>query len=174
MEFSTERLTLRPIQVNDAAFYFELVNQESWKKMIGELGIASVQQAEIHISTRLVEHFNAFGYGFYVMETKSNSQPIGICGITNRQGLKHPDIGFALRDQFAGKGYATEACTKLITEIPSLFRIKKMNAIALPTNTASNRVLEKLQFSPVKRIQLPDDTAWLQLYERRFIDKLPK
>ena len=35
----TERLRLRTIEVDDAAFYYELVNDPTWLEFIGDKGI---------------------------------------------------------------------------------------------------------------------------------------
>jgi ribosomal-protein-alanine N-acetyltransferase len=167
MIFHTTRLQLSPIALSDAVFYLELVNQQSWVSMIGSHELSSIEAVEGHIENILVPHFYSFGYGFYVMRLAACETPIGICGITNRQGFAHPDLGFALLDRYTRMGYVHEACACLLTELPKQMPFKVIQAIALPHNHASKNVLFNLQFSPVKRIQLPGSKEWLQLFEKR-------
>ena len=47
----TERLRLRTINPDDAAFYYQLVNDPTWLEHIGDKGIRSVEQAR----TALIE-----------------------------------------------------------------------------------------------------------------------
>ena len=70
---------------------------------------------------------------------------IGCCGLRPYRGGKY-EIGFHLRPQFLGKGYATEAATAVIDYAFSVLKAEALFAGHHPNNAASAKVLLKLGF----------------------------
>jgi len=50
--FKTERLLIRPIDKDDAAFVLELMNTPKWIKNIGDRHVNTVKEAETYINER--------------------------------------------------------------------------------------------------------------------------
>ena len=75
----------------------------------------------------------------------SSGNLIGCCGLRPYRGGKY-EIGFHLRPQFWGKGYATEAATAVIDYAFSALKAEALFAGHNPNNVASSKVLLKLGF----------------------------
>lgn len=70
---------------------------------------------------------------------------VGCCGLRPWQGNGY-EIGFHLRPQFWGQGYAAEAAQRVIDYAFHGLMAEKLFAGHNPNNTASRRVLSKLGF----------------------------
>ena len=62
------------------------------------------------------------------------------------------------------KGYAFEAAHKIVAVAQSEFKIKKISAITIETNKASQRLIEKQGLTYRETITLPNDDESLLLY----------
>lgn len=119
-QLATERLFIRPIQLADANFIIALVNTEGWLKFIGDRNIHDQKDAEIYIQKILKNP----QFYYIVFEFKDNHLPIGIVTFLHREGYEHPDIGFALLPQYAGKRYAFKAKKNFLALYPSQQNLK--------------------------------------------------
>src|SRR5438034_9353126 len=99
----TDRLILRTISVEDAAFYFELVNSPGWFEFIGDRGVRTLGDAQEAILKGPVDMQNRLGFSFYVVELKSSSVAVGMCGLIKRDGLADVDIGYAFLSSVSGQ-----------------------------------------------------------------------
>jgi RimJ/RimL family protein N-acetyltransferase len=139
----TERLLLRAITADDAAFYLELVNDPAFIEHIGDRGIRTVEQARSSVIEGPMAMQEERGHSLYVVELKGQGTPIGMCGLIKRVALHDVDIGYAFLPQYRGKGYAFEAGRGVLGYASSL-GITRVAAITSPDNVASNRLLRKL------------------------------
>lgn len=160
----TERLILREIIESDAEFIFDLVNQPSFIKYIGNRGINSIEKAREVIETRYRASYAEFGYGLYAVELKETAEPIGFCGFVRREGLPAADIGFAFLPQFEKKGFAFESASAVMKYGREKLNLQKVLAITTRDNQSSIRLLEKLGFQFERLIKLPNDETQLNLF----------
>ncbi|MBY6185117.1 GNAT family N-acetyltransferase [Marinobacter hydrocarbonoclasticus] len=163
--FETERLILRPAHRADAGFILALVNSEGWLRYIGDRGIRTLDQACDYIEAQLQSHYQTHGYGLYVVCSKPEHTPIGLCGLLCRDALPHPDLGFALLPQWQNQGLAKEACQKVLELARSQWAIATLLAITAPDNHASAGLLGSLGFTSSGTTRLSDDAEEV----RRFI-----
>jgi RimJ/RimL family protein N-acetyltransferase len=143
----TERLALRWVQKSDAAFILRLVNEPSWIEQIGDEGVRSLRKAERYIQSGVMEQYRRHGFGLYLVETKQDTQPIGICGITKHELLEDADLGFAFLPKFWGKGYAFESAAAVMSFAKARFGLSRIVAMTSGANPTSVNVLVKLGFS---------------------------
>jgi [ribosomal protein S5]-alanine N-acetyltransferase len=138
---TTERLHLRPMDVQDANFILKLVNSPGWLRFIGDRNINSQADAEQYIRKII----DTPQYFYHVFSLKTTGEPLGILTFLHRANQKHPDIGFAILPHFEQQGLAFEATQKYLAEIilakPSY---QKIIGITLPDNLSSIALLEKL------------------------------
>ena len=87
----TRRLKIRQLTRDDAAFIFELVNQPAWIVHIGDKNVHSLTDAENYIIKGPVSMYTEYGYGLYLVELTSDTKPIGICGLIQRENLPAGD-----------------------------------------------------------------------------------
>ena len=152
---TTERLKFRRMCLDDAPFILELVTQASFITNIGDKGVTDLFSAQEHIHTSYLSQYEKLGFGLYLLVETSTEQPIGVCGLVKRDSFDFPDIGYALLERVAGKGYATEAAIAVLDYAKRELGIDKVLAITSPDNIASQRVLEKLGLTFQKQIYLP-------------------
>ena len=104
------------------------------------------------------------GYANYTVIRKVDGVKMGSCGLYDREGLEGVDIGFAFLPDYEGQGYAFESASKIKDLAFNNFGLHQLNAITMPANTASRRLLEKLGFTSIKTVKLPNDPEDLLLY----------
>lgn len=143
LNLETERLRIRPIELSDAAFIFDLVNTEGWLTYIGDRNIFDTDAAEKYIQ----KIRDTPKYHYHVFELKDSGQAIGVVTFLHREDQQYPDIGFAMLPAFERKGYAHEAARAYLREILKSGHYKNIIAITLPENLASIGLLVKLGLS---------------------------
>jgi RimJ/RimL family protein N-acetyltransferase len=160
----TERLTLRKITVDDAAFMFDLLNQPSFIEFIGDRGVRTLDDARQIILARYVDAYERLGFGVYLTLLRESQLPIGICGLVKRDGLDDVDVGYAFLPQYWSQGYASEAVSAVLTHARNMLEIGRILGITTLDNAASIRVLEKAGFKFERVIKLPGDEVELKLF----------
>ena len=162
----TDRLKLCYMGTADAVFMLHLLNTPSYHKYIGDRNVRSVADAEAYILNGTVKSYEKFGYSYYVVKTRTDDEPIGICGLVNRESIGEIDIGFAFLPEHEGKGYGHESSSALMQWAKEKFGFKRIAGITLETNLPSIRLLEKLGLTFDKKFMMDDEE--LLLYARNF------
>lgn len=139
----TERLTLRRMTLDDAAFILRLVNEPAWLRFIGDKNVRNLDDARRYIQTGPLDMYARFGFGMFLVQLKSTSTSIGACGLLRRDTLPDPDIGYALLPEFWGQGYAFEAAAAVLSYGHKSHGLNRIMAITSPDNASSVRVLER-------------------------------
>lgn len=160
----TERLRTRKLISGDSKFIIELTNTPNWIRFIGDRNIKTDADARLYIEKIGQNHFSHLGYGYRLVALKHDNVPIGICGLLQRDELKHPDIGFAFLPQYSGKGYAFEIAHATLVYVKEKFNLHPIQAITVADNQPSIRLLEKIGLKFMKTIRFDDDPEELLLY----------
>lgn len=162
--FETERLLLKPVQLEDAAFLLKLLNSPKWIQFIGERNVKTIAEAKTYISERMLPQLQELGYGNYTVIRKLDNVKMGTCGLYNREGLDGIDIGFAFLPEFEKQGFAFESAHKILKVGFNEFNISKVSAITVQENLSSQKLIKKLGLKFKKVISLPNDSEELLLY----------
>lgn len=157
----TERLVLRPFTIDDAPFILRLVNEPSWIENIGDRHVHSIADAQAYLENGPMKNYRELGFGFWMVERLDDGSPIGMCGITQRTYLDHPDLGFALLPEYTGMGYAMEAAQATVRYARTTLGLPVLYAFALPANNRSIRLLEKLNFTYDRNLMLDGEVLSL-------------
>ncbi len=160
----TDRLILRWICADDAPFILELLNDPSWLRFIGDRGVRTTDATREYILKGPVAMVERLGFGLYLTERKSDSAPLGICGLIKRDGLDDVDIGFAFLPQFTGMGYATEAATATMAYGKNTFGLKRIVGITSRDNVTSIKLLEKIGLKFEAMVKMPKDEDEVMLF----------
>lgn len=160
----TERLTLRWLGTDDAAFILQLVNEPSWLRHIGDKGVHTVEDARNYIENGPVAMYRRLGFGSYLVELKESGEPIGICGLIKRESLEEIDLGFAFLSAFWGKGFAFEAAGAVMEYGRRAFGIPRLLAVTSQDNHVSARLLEKLGFRFERMARLEAGAAEVKVF----------
>jgi ribosomal-protein-alanine N-acetyltransferase len=164
MLLETPRLRLRRFVLEDAPFILALLNSAGWLRYIGDRGVRTVEDARGYLE-RASTSYARHGFGLYHVAQKSDGAAVGTCGLLKRDYLDDVDIGFAFLPQFTGRGYASEACARVMAHAREDLGCRRLAAIVQADNGASQRVLAKLGLSDVGPVQLPTGET-LRLYRR--------
>ncbi|RAJ15001.1 GNAT family N-acetyltransferase [Olleya aquimaris] len=163
----TERLIIAKFTLEDAPFFIELVNTPKFKKYIGDRKVKTVEQAQERITNGHLKNYTELGYGFYKLLLKAeNNKPIGTNGLTKRDTLELPDIGFAMLPEYENKGFGFESSKAILKLAKNTFKLKKIGAITLEHNVNSIKLLEKLGLSYEKKVKPFEDDAELLLFAK--------
>lgn len=163
-DLMTERLRLRRWLVSDAEEYRGLWLERDPRslRLIDAEGRPTLED----VRGWLVENPLAAeaGLGLLVVERRDSGEFIGYCGlIVGRGSLEEPEIAYELARRAHGHGYATEAARAIVDAAARTGR-RRLWATVREWNTASFRVLEKLDFHRSDRVaEDPErgDTIWM-------------
>jgi ribosomal-protein-alanine N-acetyltransferase len=160
----TERLNIRRFEVTDAGFIVRLLNEPGWLRYIGDKHIHSLNDAETYLRNGPMKMYAEVGFGLYLVATKDDGRPIGMCGLIKRAGLEDVDLGFAFLENFQGKHYAYEAAHATLRFGLNTLALPRIVAITSQDNQASIRLLERLGFRFESIMQLNPDDSELRLF----------
>ena len=94
---------------------------------------------------REISNDAAYQVQYWPIFELGQNELIGCCGLRPYDARTY-EIGFHLRPEFWGQGYAVEAANAVIVYAFACLKTERLFAGHNPNNTASQRVLEKLGF----------------------------
>ncbi|WP_444896254.1 GNAT family N-acetyltransferase [Microbulbifer sp. ANSA003] len=174
-KLETDNLIIQEINAEqDSTLILSLLNDSAFLQNIGDRGVRTKEDAYQFILNGPVAMYREHGFGMYKVSLK-DSTAIGICGLVKRAGLDGIDIGFAFLPDFRGRGFALESAQAVMQYAREELGLRRILAIAQPSNTPSIKLLKKLGLSAEKEIVLPGETktvlllAWQQeVMEKNF------
>lgn len=146
----TPRLHIRPFTLQDASFILRLVNEPSWLEFIGDRHVHSLLDAENYLRNGAMKNYDELGFGFWNVILRETQTSVGVCGLTQRDYLDHPDLGFAFLPTYTGLGLAFEAAEAVVDFAFQKLHLSTLYAYVLPNNVRSIRLLEKLEFKHLR------------------------
>ncbi len=162
--FTTERLVLRELTLDDAAFALELLNEPGWLRYIGDRGLRTVDDARAYLEGGPVSLYAKLGFGFWRVDRSEDGAPVGICGLIKRDWLDDVDLGYALLERFERRGYAREAAAGTIANARDVLKLPRLAAIVNDDNARSIALLESLGFRFERTIHPPGEETLVRLY----------
>ncbi|GAB4197161.1 MAG: GNAT family N-acetyltransferase [Wenzhouxiangellaceae bacterium] len=158
------RLSLHELDADDAQFIVELLNDDAFIRYIGDKQVRDPASACRYIETGPAASYQTHGFGLYRVDRHEDGQPIGICGLVQRDYLSVPDIGFAYLARYCRRGYGKEAAELVIEDAWQRLGLVELAAICDPQNAASISLLKKLGFVYKRRFQADDNAPWIEDY----------
>lgn len=150
----TERLALSELTADDAPFILELLMSRGFRENIGDRGVRDLESAGGYIE-RARAGYAANGFGLWRCDLRATGEAAGICGLVKRDGLEHPDVGYAFLERFWGTGLATEAAAACVAYGRGALGIPVIVAITTPANLGSIAVLKKIGLRDGGLVRLP-------------------
>jgi RimJ/RimL family protein N-acetyltransferase len=138
----TDRLILRMWREADFEAYAELCADPEVMRYLGGK-VFDRTEAWRHMAS-MIGHWYLRGYGIWAVEEKESGSLVGRIGCINPEGWPGFEVGWTLKREFWGKGYATEAARRALEY--GFNELDKPHVISLihPENRASIRVAERL------------------------------
>ena len=161
----TERLRLRELSEEDAAFMLELLNDSDFIRFIADRGVRKREDAARYIRERFVESYRQHGIGLWLVEAKDEGAPVGICGLLKR-GAPVPgvEVGYAFLPRFRARGYAFEAASAAAAYARDVLGLARLYAVVNADNARSIRVLEKLGMRFERMVRLAGEEFDIELF----------
>jgi RimJ/RimL family protein N-acetyltransferase len=138
----TARLFLRKFNENDIDAVFAMRADRDVMRFIRE---PQTDRAEAESWVKLVSsRWETEKIGFCAVIEKSSGQFVGWCGLWRLKETDEVEVGYALRKDFRGRGFAVEASEAFLIYGFETLKLKEIVAVARPENRASWRVMERL------------------------------
>lgn len=104
----------------------------------------------------LREYDRVPGLGRFAAAERSGGRFVGWFGLRPRDGFEahEAELGYRLRREVWGRGYATEGCRALVRRAFAELGLQRISAQTMAVNVASRRVLEKAGLTPVRVFHL--------------------
>jgi RimJ/RimL family protein N-acetyltransferase len=141
----TERLTLRGWRDGDLDPYADMYADPEVMRHLG--GPVPRAQAWRHMAL-LAGHWLLRGHGQWVLERREDGRFLGRAGLWEPEGWPGLEVGWALRREAWGAGYATEAARATVDWAFSTLEARGLISVISPGNEASARVARRLGMRP--------------------------
>jgi [ribosomal protein S5]-alanine N-acetyltransferase len=92
----------------------------------------------------VTDHWDRLGYGMWAAVEAATGEFIGYCGLRHLPDVGEVEVAYGLARDRWGRGLATEAATAAVADGFERVGLHRIVAYAVPANTASRRVIEKL------------------------------
>ena len=141
----TARLILRDWREDDWAPFWEATNTPAVMRWLG--GVCDADKRE-GAQQRLLSYKRDHGHTFWAIERKSDGAILGFCGLkrSNQQGgpIGMMEVGWRLREDAWGQGYAREAATAALDLAFRRFGADEVIALTVARNEASWGLMKRL------------------------------
>lgn len=144
MNLKTERLHIRPIDINDKEALFSYRSDPKTNQYLNLIPQSVDDIAEFIDKSASEINVPETWFQLAIIEQDS-SQLIGDIGIHFLEN-KQVEIGYTLDKHFRGKGYATEALSSVIDYLFNALDKHRITASIDPTNLKSIQLVERLGF----------------------------
>jgi len=102
---------------------------------------------------RQIAHFEEHGFGMCTVELLDSGEAIGAAGLQHLEGGPEVEVGYRFLKTNWGNGYATESARASLDYGFDELGLDRIVAVALESNVASRRVLEKCGLSEIGLVQ---------------------
>lgn len=142
----TRRLIIRRFHSDDAMALSsyrsdpEVARYQSWTTPV------SLEAASELVGTFTAGDPHAPGWFQFAIELRSHHTLIGDVGVNLHDNLMQAEIGFTLATAYQGRGYATEAVSRVLKYLFTDRGLRRISADCDARNLRSARLLERLGF----------------------------
>lgn len=147
---STARLSLRQMTDADLDDMADLLGDERVMTYYPRTKSRAEAQSWIDWNRRL---YDEHGFGLWVVALSETGAFLGDCGLTTQRvdSIDEVEIGYHIRPEHQGHGYATEAASACRDIARDHFRVSRLIAIIDPANRPSQAVAENIGLTVEKR-----------------------
>lgn len=145
----TTRLQLRPCCMEDIQLVHMLWANDLIRYFLFDNRVISSDEARSHIEDSLA-NFEQYGYGLWLVFERTIDHLVGFAGfLHSEEGT--PSLIYGVHPDRWGYGYATEAASAVLSYALETLSVPNVRADVDEPNTASVRVLEKLDMKRTGR-----------------------
>lgn len=155
MQIRTARLILRPLADADLEDLVALHADPQVTRFVRALG----REQAISWLAQAQQHWRQHGYGPMAIYERRTARFLGWSGLKLWPQFGEIEVGWILRKDAWGSGYATEAGRACLDWGFARLDVSYITAMIQPANTASIRVTERLALAPIRDDALLGDAV---------------
>jgi len=148
LQLETERLLLRPFEIQDAEGMFELYADPEVIRFTADKAFNDLAAVEDFITA--YDQYDKYQMGRLSVLIKESGEYIGWCGLKYLADKNKVDIGYRLIKRYRGKGYTTEAARVCMDYGFHTLNLDEIIGTAMKDNTPSVNVFKKLGMTYTK------------------------
>lgn len=137
----SRRLRLRQWEESDFSGYAQYYADEDNARYVG--GQKDPDQAWRHMALQ-IGHWQLKGFGYWAVDEKDTHDFVGCVGFWQSPGWPELELGYWLRKEHQGKGYALEACRRCIDFARETLEASSLVSYIDPRNEPSIRLAKRL------------------------------
>ena len=140
----TERLILRPLSTSDVDAFVALHADPRVNRFVGSY----TRQQALERLRSIERQWDERGHGLCAVELRSTGELLGRSGLQFWERFDEVELGWTLRAEAWGHGYATEAARACLRWGFATLDVDHLAAYIRPANVPSVKVAERLGFAP--------------------------
>ncbi|MDX8046518.1 GNAT family N-acetyltransferase [Gracilibacillus sp. S3-1-1] len=142
MEFNTERLTIRPFKSSDLKDVFNIYNNDdTCKYLLHDRWNYENMEEEFN---KKLENSALTKETMLNLAVVNDTKVIGDLSIWYTNMKDTVEIGYTFSDEASGKGYATEAVSRLVKKLFEEYKVHRIQANLDARNKASQKLCERI------------------------------
>jgi [ribosomal protein S5]-alanine N-acetyltransferase len=141
----TDRLYIRPFKEKDWEPFFSFMRDEKATQYLSFIKEQKTYKGAGELFDMIIERYGKENQIFALaVIRKMDDEYVGAVGLLPVEGSSVVEVFYTLLPKYWGKGYATEATHRLFAYVFSELDVEKIVASIYPTNSASERVAERV------------------------------
>lgn len=144
MTLETPRLTLRQWTLADFEAYAAMLADPTVMKFLSLTRQPVPRFGAWQAFAALVGHWQLRGFGFFAVVERGTEAFVGSVGPWHPEGWPGLEVGWTLRAEYWGRGYATEAARASVDFAFRQLKCSRVISLIHPENAPSKRVAERL------------------------------
>lgn len=146
----TGRLSLRPLVTSDVRAFVDLHADPRGNRFVGRFS----QRQALERLAEVERQWASRGHGLCAVELRSSGEFIGRSGLQYWKQFDEIELGWTLKAEQWGHGYATEAARACLDWGFANLDAEYFTALMKPGNFPSVKVAERLGFAPRRQDEL--------------------
>jgi RimJ/RimL family protein N-acetyltransferase len=150
----TDRMMLERLREEHAEELFALLRDPRVARTLTASGRPDSDAVMAKNLAAKIEHWDRFGFGLWLLRDRETHAVVGRGGLQHTfvGGCGEVEVGWAISPARWNQGLATELAHASVRVAFESLRLGEIVAFTLPTNRASQRVMEKAGFSYEREI----------------------
>lgn len=140
--FSTPRLLAERLT---AEHFVDIRIMDQSESFMAQLGGIRDEAASLRYMERNLAHWSAYGFGLWILRDRPHGMVIGRAVLRHLQieGVDEVEVGYGFMPEYWGRGLATEITRACLEIAGGELGLTSVVGITLPSNTTSQRVMQK-------------------------------